>query len=60
MPNGQKSFFCLNEQRKHKDEKIIIYFVKDGKVMQNQDVLNFDHKDKQSTLEGPLLQTIKQ
>ena len=33
--------------------KIVIYFVNDEKVMQKQGVLNFDHKDQQSTCRKP-------
>ena len=32
--------------------KIIIYFVNAEKIMQKQRVLNFDHKDQQSTIDG--------
>ena len=33
--------------------KIVVYFVNDEKVMQKQGVLNFDHKDQQSTCRRP-------
>ena len=37
--------------------KIVIYFVNDEKVMQNQGVLNSDHKDQQSTCRSPPVTT---
>ena len=43
-------FFLLKQAKKTRMRmKIIIYFVNDKKVMQKQRVLNFDHKDQQST-----------
>ena len=33
--------------------KIVIYFVIDEKLLQKQGVLNFDHKDQQSTCRRP-------
>ena len=50
-PSGQHSFFAQTGREKHKDEneKCHFFFVNDEKVMQKQGVLNFDHKDQQST-----------
>ena len=61
MPSGQNLFFAqTGKVNTRLRMKIVIYFVNDEKVMQKQGVLNFDHKDQQSTVESPLLQTIKE
>ena len=62
MPSGQNSFFAKTGKNNpsRMRMKIVIYFVNDEKVMQKQDVWNFDHKDQQSTCRTPILQTIKE
>ena len=51
MPSGQNSFSFIQtgKENTRMRMKIVIYFVNDEKVMQKQGVLNFDHKDQQST-----------
>ena len=54
MPSGQNSFFAqTGKENTWMRMKIVIYFVNDEKVMQKQGVLNFDHKDQQSTCRRP-------
>ena len=50
MPSGQNLFFAqTGTENTRMRVKMVIYFVNDEKVMQKQGVLNFDHKDQQST-----------
>ena len=50
MPSGQNLIFPqTGKENTWMRMKIVIYFVNDEKVMQKQGVLNFDHKDQQST-----------
>ena len=54
MPSGQNLFFAqTGKVNTRLRMKIVIYFVNDEKVMQKQGVLNFDHKDQQSTCRKP-------
>ena len=54
MPSGQNLFFAqTGKENTRLRMKIVIYFVNDEKVMQKQGVLNFDHKDQQSTCRKP-------
>ena len=50
MPRAQNSIFAQTDKENTRmTMKIVIYVVNDEKVMQKQGVLNFDHKDQQST-----------
>ena len=50
MPSGQNSFSIqTGKENTRMKLKIGISFVNDDNVMQKQGVLNFDHKDQQST-----------
>ena len=56
MPSGQNLFFAqTGKENTRLRMKIVIYFVNDEKVMQKQGVLNFDHKDQQSTCRKPTI-----
>ena len=49
MPSGQNT----DKENTRMGMKIVIYFVNDEKVMKKQGILNFDHKDQQSTCKRP-------
>ena len=56
MPRAraQNSIFAQTDKENTRMRmKIVIYVVNDEKVMQKQGVLNFDHKDQQSTCRRP-------
>ena len=54
MPRGQNLFSSqTGTENTRMRVKMVIYFVNDEKVMQKQGVLNFDHKDQQSTCRRP-------
>ena len=61
MHSGQNWLFAqTGKENTRMRMKIVIYKINDEKIMQKQGVLNFDHKDQQSTSRRYPLQTIKE